>query len=387
MKTAIVVVAFNRPANLAKLLNSLAGADFETSDVPLVISIDYTDSSEHEEVVRTAASFEWQHGEKLIIEHKKNLGIRDHILSCGDLTARFDAVIILEDDLRVSPSFYRYATQAAVYYQHEDRIAGISLYAYEFDEIGWFTLYPRSIGSDTYFMQWAASWGQLWTRNQWNAFKAWYHPDREISAINIPDTVKRWKHSWKKYYIAYLVDQNRYFAYPYRSYTTLLDEKGVHNPYDSRINNVPLAEHRVKRPFLFSATTHNELKYDCFFQPITQPVYVPSMGRSVEVAFDLFGTKPLHLVTAAYLCSIKPCTNPVFSYSNKLIPYELNWEQAEQGTYFHLGRKEDFSDQMPFLHEGNKLYAARKIFRMKEMFTVVLSRVVGKYLKPTTTHR
>ena len=349
--------------------------------MPLIISIDYIDSSEHAEVVDVAQGFVWNFGEKVVIQHEKNLGIRDHILSCGDLTQTYDAVIVLEDDLRVSPDFYVYASNAAAHYSNEKAIAGISLYAYEYDEIGWFQFYPRHIGGDTYFLQWAASWGQLWTRGQWASFKAWYHPEKVLTAINMPDNVKRWKHSWKKYYIAYLVEQNLFFAYPYRSYTTLRDEKGVHNQYDSRINNVFMAEHKLKRAFLFSDFAYNELKYDSFFQPVSRPVYVPTLNGAVDIEFDLFGTKKLHHVKSAYLCSIKPCKHPVFEYSNKLIPYEANIEQAEKGSYFCLARKEDFQDRMPFLHEGNKLYHARKIYQMKQMLTVFLSRVIAKYLQ------
>ncbi|MEJ7683902.1 MAG: hypothetical protein WKG06_39795 [Segetibacter sp.] len=110
MKPAIVIVTYNRPASLQRLLSFLSKAVFDCSDVNLVISIDYHSSSKHDEVVKIANDFDWKYGFKKIIEHKSNLGLRAHVLSCGDLSEEYDAVIVLEDDIVVSPFFYKYAS-------------------------------------------------------------------------------------------------------------------------------------------------------------------------------------------------------------------------------------------------------------------------------------
>ena len=100
---AIVVVAYNRPDSLNRLLDSLTKVNYEGHNVPLIISIDY---SGKDDVYLAAEAFEWKFGEKKIIRHPENLGLKKHVLSCGDLVKDYDAVIILEDDLLVSPGMY-----------------------------------------------------------------------------------------------------------------------------------------------------------------------------------------------------------------------------------------------------------------------------------------
>ena len=51
-------------------------------------------------------------GIKKIIKHSKNLGLRAHVITCGDLVNIYDNIIVLEDDLFVSPYFYKYANDA-----------------------------------------------------------------------------------------------------------------------------------------------------------------------------------------------------------------------------------------------------------------------------------
>ena len=109
---AIVVVAYNRVTSLNRLLNSLLQADVE--DAPLIISID---KSNTDTVERFANNFIWPFGEKKVITHDKNLGLRTHILSVGDWLDMYDAIIVLEDDIVVTPGFYRYAVSAYSYYQ------------------------------------------------------------------------------------------------------------------------------------------------------------------------------------------------------------------------------------------------------------------------------
>ena len=121
---AVIVVGYNRPDSLGRILGSLKLAEYGGEQVPLVISIDH---SGNEEVIRIAEEFSWPYGTKRVIAHKKRLGLRRHIISCGDLTGEYGAVMILEDDLYVSPDFYRYASQTLERYGEDFRIAGISL--------------------------------------------------------------------------------------------------------------------------------------------------------------------------------------------------------------------------------------------------------------------
>ncbi|MBR9777790.1 MAG: hypothetical protein GYB55_23305 [Cytophagales bacterium] len=378
MKTAIVVVAFNRPNSLIKLLSSLEKAFYPSTDIPLIISIDYQNSAKHEDVVKIANDFIWKNGDKRVIEHKQNLGLRKHILSCGDLTEEFDSVIIIEDDLTLAPDFYTFANGAAEFYKDEDKVAGISLYSYEFEELGWFRFYPKRNQGDTFFMQWAGSWGQLWTKNNWQSFKNWYNKDIDILKINIPDHVKGWDRSWKKFYIAYLVETNRYYVYPYYSFSTVNDEQGTHYSENSRTNNVCLMRDNASSRFRYTEFLNCTTKYDSFFQPIAKEVFIENLNKVVEVEFDLFGTKKVKNFKSCYVFSIKPSKNTIMSFGNTLIPFDDYLFHNVEGDFFNLALKTDFSEINSVLDKGKKLYYTRKVFAIKEMVIVILYRVLSK---------
>lgn len=101
-KIGILTIGYNRANNLLRLLNSINAATFPTDDVDLLISID---NSGTKDVENAANSFKWLHGRKKIYTYPERLGLRKHILKCGDFLDFYDALVVLEDDLVVAPSF------------------------------------------------------------------------------------------------------------------------------------------------------------------------------------------------------------------------------------------------------------------------------------------
>ena len=166
----IVCVAFNRKKSLVRLLKSLDNAKYEEK-VKLIISIDKGDN---EEVVNYANKFQWNYGEKEIIYQEINLGLKKHILKCGDLTEKYGSIILLEDDLYVSPYFYDYAKQAINFYKEDENISQISLYKYPVNNFTKDMFLALEDGSDNFFMTVASSWGQIWTYKQWKDFRKWF---------------------------------------------------------------------------------------------------------------------------------------------------------------------------------------------------------------------
>jgi hypothetical protein len=76
-------------------------------------------------------------------------------------------VVVLEDDLVVDRYYYLYASCALQHYRCDDRVAGIALYAPEYNEYASLPFAPMANGYSTYPMQMPCSWGQCWTREQW----------------------------------------------------------------------------------------------------------------------------------------------------------------------------------------------------------------------------
>lgn len=236
-KVALVAVGYNRLSSIQRLLTSLQNAKYEHDDIPLVISID---ASGEETLYDYVHKFEWLHGEKYVIIQEKRLGLKEHILHCGDLTQYFRAVIILEDDIFVSEYFYRYVEQAVDFYYEEDRIGGISLYQNEM--MRELPVIFMKDGSDAYLKQAPASWGECWTDRQWSKFRNWYKTfnDERFCNLDIPEHIKKWKKAWSKYYYAYLNETNRYFVFPYDSHTTCFGDVGEHSLLSSSVGQANL---------------------------------------------------------------------------------------------------------------------------------------------------
>jgi len=153
---AIVAVAYTRPHSLDRLLGSLDAAQYPAgTQVPLIISIDHGDN---QDVLALAEAFDWRHGEKQVIYQPQNLGLKAHILACGNLAEQYGAVILLEDDLYVSPQFYQFSLQSLAFYDDDPLIKGISLYNHRANvHADNLPFIPVEDGNDVYFMQMPAS--------------------------------------------------------------------------------------------------------------------------------------------------------------------------------------------------------------------------------------
>ena len=355
---AIVAAAFTRPTALGRLLGSLARARYpDDVEVPLVISIDHGGDPL---VAVTAKTFPWPHGPKLVIVHPANLGLRAHILSCGDLTERFGAVIVLEDDLLVAPHFYAYARAALEFYDADDRIGGIALYSYRLNEFNNLAFTPLSDGSDTYFLQVAASWGQAWTARQWRAFRTWYarQTDRPIlEADGVPRQLEAWSaQSWKKYYIKYLVTTDRFFAYPHAALSTNSAKPGSHTKREVNIYQVPLD--MGPRDWRFSTLDESLSVYDVYHElkPAALKRLRPDLADG-DFDVDLSGLKPASALTRPELVSSRPCSAPRLRFGMEMVPLEANLAYGVEGDMFSVGPRAAFG-AMP---EARKLAVVRHL--------------------------
>lgn len=348
---AIVVAAYNRPDSLQRLLGSLASADYGSfTNVPLIISIDHSGNNACKEI---ADLFNWEHGSKTILPHSHNLGLKQHILYCGDLTKQYDAVIVLEDDLLVSPVFYNYAQQAYDFYKADEQVAGIALYHHVFNETVYCPFDPMHDGYDNYFMQVPCSWGQLWTKLQWAGFARYINEmsdEQQFEAL--PLNVQQWssKSSWKKFFYSYLQQTGTYFVYPRVGLSTNFGDAGEHLVHAQTIFQTSLLLGNKK--FNFSSFSESLSIYDGFFE-LEGIVYNKLVERGVPVTFDLNGSKPIESVKTKWLISSKKCSAPQKKFSVSCYPYENNvllHLEADHATqdYFSLGQTNMFTNERQF---------------------------------------
>ena len=340
---AIVTVAYNRPHSLARLLGSLERASYaDEKDIPLVISIDGSDDT----VYAVASAFEWPHGEKKIIRRAQHLGLRMHVVSCGDLSDVYGSVLILEDDMYVGRGFYGFARQALEKYRDDSNVAGISLYSYSYNEFAKAPFMPVADGFDAYFMQVPSSWGQVWTRGQWEKFRAYYDGHSgELSADHrIPHAVSEWptSTSWKKYLYRYMVENDLYFVFPKVSHATNFGEVGTHYRNQTQVLQVPIAYNGGAVEYKLPSFQESSQKYDAFLEP--RPELFEAMGVELpfEYEVDLYGLKNLDGCTRPYVLSVKPCREPQRSFGIRLMPLILNIAGNVQGTDLALAPREAF---------------------------------------------
>ncbi|RJP46728.1 MAG: glycosyl transferase family 2 [Desulfobacteraceae bacterium] len=342
MNIPVVVVAYDRPMALSRLLRALQKTEYP-DPVQLIISID---GGGNPEVLKVAEAYEWRFGAKEIIHHKENLGLRRHIISCGDIALEYEGVIILEDDLYVSPQFYNYVRLATNYYNKDDAIAGIALYAHSYNETAGFPFYPFQDGSDVFFMQLACSWGQCWSSNQWARFKNWLNETEKNSftagnPVVLPgDIACFWSEfSWKKYFTRYMIEQNLFFVYPRASYTTNFGDKGQHQ---NNLKNyqVPLQFGR-KTPSLVKLIDSRAV-YDAFCEMIPDCLsqMCPQL-KPYDYCVDLFGAKLIADVASEYILTPKQNRRALLSFGKKLLPVEANIIEKIEGNQLFLAETKD----------------------------------------------
>ena len=363
---AIIVATYNRPDSLHRLLMSLSGGDYSGyTDIPLIISIDKNNDNS---CLRIAKEFIWNFGKKEIIEQENLLGLKNHILSCGDLTQRFDGLILLEDDLLVSSGFYDFAQQSFTFYKDDLNVAGIGLYANCFNETAYCTFDPIEDGFDNYFMQVPCSWGQLWTKLQWQGFRNFIEDSKLIlNEIQLPETVSAWSDStsWKKIFYKYIIVNNLYFVYPRVGFSTNYAEPGSHIKEPVTVFQANLLLN--KKEMRFSSFHQSVSIYDAYFE-FTTLAYQRFSGKKIDVSFDLNGTKPLREIQSEYLISSKLTSDPEIIYDSRLYPYEnnvlLEMLSSDISNSFILAKTKSFSEKNRFQRTDADI---RKYFISKEI--------------------
>ncbi len=317
-KLAVVAVGYNRLKPMQRLLDSLNKAIYPDNDIPLVISID---CSNDELLYSYVQNFEWKFGPKYVIIHTTRLGLRNHIFSCGDLTQYFKGIILLEDDIYVSPYFYEYTSNAVDYYEKEEDVACIALYAKQLNELQMLPFTPRKQEYDYYATQSVITWGQCWTTRMWEGFKQWIQKTDipQWDLLDIPQRIKNRKRAWSNYFYAYIVEKSKYVVSPYESFTTNFNEPGEHNVKASATVQVPLV---MRHPNLICGPTAKLVKYDSYMNPIGLGAYFGV--KDDDLCVNLHGGRPNDFKKRYILTTELLPYKVIKSYGLKTRPIETN---------------------------------------------------------------
>ncbi len=371
---AICVITYNRLHSLKRLLASLNAAYYEHS-VELIISIDKSDTTICADY---AKEYRWEYGDKHIIEHPQNLGLRNHVLFCGDLLNedKYDALVVLEDDISVAPSFFYYTEQCVEKYWDSQEVAGISLYRFPLNYQCRLPFVALQSDSDVYLQQTAMSWGQVWMKRQWQEFRQWYQNNSEEFGVlpHLPKSICLWpKSSWLKYHSRYCIEQNKYFVYPYVSLATNNGDAGTHNKKSDTTYQAPMLYEKKIRYNL-----NPIIKYDGFFE--NEILYeVLGLDKS-QLCVDFYGEKGNRERRKYWLTTKRLSYKIIKSYALSLKPYEMNVILDRTGNDCYLYDTSIFENRKTSEDiTGKKYYLYTVEITIKSIIKNKVLEIISKY--------
>lgn len=333
---AIIMLGYNRPHALRRALHSLTLANYpQNIAIELVICLDKADN---DETLTEAQNFIWNFGNKRIVQHPQRIGLRQNILAGGDFSQQYGSVILLEDDICVSPFFYEYTLKALAYYANNERIGGMSLYTHRLSESCKKPFQAIDAQGDVYFMQFA-SWGHVWTQKQWAGFRKWYDSPA-CSLSNLPLFVQKWPEtSWKKYFIQYMLLNDLYYVYARTPLCTNFGDIGIHFFEDLNIFQVPLQ--MQPKNYHFLPLENAPVIYDAYFELTPNSLLnFTKLLQNVDCEIDIYGQKDPKKSSSAYFLTAQPVSHAIKSYALKMHPAILNFIFEINGNELFLAKKE-----------------------------------------------
>ena len=241
----------------------------------------------------------------------------------------------------MSPDFYRYAQECYAFVLGKDRIAGVALYNHRLSQLTEKVFEPLDDGFDNWYFQYACSWGQLWTREQWAAFQAWLEKNQNYdfaASPKIPAHIKGWgKNSWLKYHVAYTIEEDKLFLYPRIARTTCFSDAGVNFSYKMNWFQVPLMQGGRERPLYLSEPEQSRAVYDAWMENL----WLRKVLKEEDLCVDLYGSKE-SFEEKKYLLSSAQVEN-----ARVMGPQEWNVREKVPGDRIRLYELTDASQKKP----------------------------------------
>jgi hypothetical protein len=358
MTPAIVVLAYNRPAALKRLLGSVAAAHYPAgASVPLVISIDRSDGAAGRETAAVADGFEWGFGPKSVIERPEHLGVVGHFREAGGLTREYGDVIILEDDLTVAPPFYEFASRVLEAYGDDQRIAGCCLYGLWFNGFTQEPFLALEDGSDVFFLALPYTQGLCFSARQWQAFADWWGSDRSSGQAGLHPAFSRFgADEWFPALAASMAANGRYFCFPRVSLTVGWGDAGAHFAKGTSWFQTPVQVGR--REYRLPAFDDAIAVYDGFFE--IQPERLRSLTPGLagfEFDVDLNATKRQADLRFDQVLTTRPVRKASATFGLEAYPQEMNVVWGVPGDEISLAHGDDVRwDDWAAIEARRRLY-------------------------------
>jgi hypothetical protein len=162
----IVLFTYNRPLHTQRCLESLHGNTLSFYSTLYIFCDGPKIGANKEELEKIAqieqlvSSKKWC-GNVIIHKHAQNIGLRNSIISgINSVINKHGRVIVLEDDLILSPYFLEYMNNGLETYKNEPNVCQISGFSFNLD--------VRSVQEDAYFLPLTTTWGWATWKRIWH---------------------------------------------------------------------------------------------------------------------------------------------------------------------------------------------------------------------------
>ncbi|KAM5550918.1 hypothetical protein ABKV19_027322 [Rosa sericea] len=195
----IKVLAYNRLDSLSRCLRSLAAADYLSDRVHLHLHIDHFPLAEDDpdrklqesrRILDFVDGFEWKFGDKVVHYRTQNVGLQAQWLEAWWPSSDHEFAFVVEDDLEVSPLYYKYLKNLIVNYYYNSSnsrpyIYGASLQRPRFVPGKHGNKLQLDDSTRLFLYQLVGTWGQLLFPKPWKEFRLWYdkHKAKGIKPI------------------------------------------------------------------------------------------------------------------------------------------------------------------------------------------------------------
>ncbi|CAN6443424.1 unnamed protein product [Victoria cruziana] len=244
----VKVLAYDRLDSLARCLRSLANADYDGDRVDLHVFLDHFRKSDAgndsrvldqrledaRRMVGFLDGFEWRFGDKLVHFRTGNVGLQAQWLEAWWPSSDDEFAFVVEDDLELSPVYYRYLKKLITTYYYDKLNFDPSIYGASLQR-------PRFVAGkhgnklqlddDTHIFlyQIVGTWGQLLFPKPWKEFRLWYdtHKVKNIQPILMGMVTTGWykrmgERIWTPWFIKFIHARGYY-----NIYTNLLQERAL----------------------------------------------------------------------------------------------------------------------------------------------------------------
>ena len=338
ISTPVVLFVYNRVVHTRRTVESLLG-NASSSNSDLIIFSDGPKSCDNSDDVQEVRDYiSTIEGFKSVKIHSSeiNKGLAESIIyGVTDVLTDYDSVIVLEDDMVVSPHFLSYMNDGLQKYQHEDRVISIHGYVYPTKED-----LPQ-----TFFLRGADCWGWATWRRGWDLFnpngKVLYEELKRKKLLRVfnfngayqyskllLDQINGKNESWAVRWYASAFLLNKLTLYPGSSLVHNIgnDSSGTHcltnNHFDTQLSTTPLGVENI----VIKESIEGKKAIECYFRTQHYLFFRSLFSRMIKFCLNYFSSFAKHWLPP--VLQQKLTRRKMNSFDG---PFS-SWEEAEKGS-------------------------------------------------------